>query len=173
MEQNWKPDKSRFKDANGRYLTQGLFLEVNYKPELSYYTLDGEHKTHNGVYYPSLKKLYIEMGDVVEYNFANTYLYDWGHWKRLQENAIIGRHIDTWREELELSLRAEGVQTIIDAAMNDKSYQAGKWLADKGWVEKTRGRPSKEEVKREKEKLAQIEKSFEEDFKLLEMKSNG
>ncbi len=163
----FKPDKKRFRDENNRYIVQGLFLEDSYNTNLSVYTLDGEDKTYKGVIYPSLKRLFIEMGDPKEYLFANTYLYNWDHWQRMCKNAIVSRHIEKWREELELSLVSEGVATMIDLAVNEKSYQAAKYLADRGWDKGERGRPTKGEIQGELKRRAEIESSYEDDFKLL------
>jgi hypothetical protein len=160
-------DKSKFKDEKGRYIVQGLFLEDRYNTDLAVYTLDGEDKEYKGKKYPSLKKLYIAEGDPQEYLFAEKHLFDWPHWQRLCKNAIVGRHIEEWRDELKLSLRSEGIATLIDLAINDKSYQAAKWLADEGWIKKERGRPSKEEVEGKLNRETKIAKEFEDDFKLL------
>ena len=164
-----KIDKKQFKDVKGRYIVQGLFLEDSYNTDLSVYTFDGGDKLYKGSLYPSLKRLYLEQGDVTEYEFAKKYCYDWPHWERLCKNAVVGRHIATWREELYLSLRSEGIATLIDLAVNDKSYQAAKYLADEGWVKNKRGRPSNEEVEGEVARRAKIEKEFADDFQLLEL----
>lgn len=161
--------KSKFKDDNGRYIVQGLFLEDRYNTDLAVYTLDGTDKTYKGKVFPSLKKLYLEESDPEEYMFAQKHLFDWPHWQRICRNAIVSKHIEEWREELRLSLRAEGIATLIDLAVNDKSYQAAKWLADEGWVKKTRGRPSKEEVDGELVRQALVEKEFADDFNILEL----
>lgn len=166
---NFKPDKSRFKDEKGRYIVQGLFLEDRYNTDLSVYTLDGEDKTYKGVVYPSLKRLYIETGDPKEYLFATTYLYDWDHWQRLCNNAIVSRHIEKWRRELELSLISEGVSTLIDLAVNEKSYQAAKFLADRGWDKSERGRPTNAEIEGELKRRAEERSGFEDDFELFHL----
>lgn len=174
--EEWKPDRSKFKDEKGRYIVQGLFLEDKYNTNLAVYTFDGEDKTYKGRVYPSLKRLFIELGDPKEYTFANTYLYDWDHWQRLCNNSIISRHIEKWRYELELSLISEGVATMIDLAINEKSYQAAKFLADRGWDKSGRGRPSNAEVEGEIKRQAQINSEFDEDFKLFALhsgKKNG
>lgn len=165
----FKVDKSKLKDEKGRYLTQSLFLEDKYNTDLAVYTYDGEDKEYKGVVYPSLKRLYLDMGDPKEYLFANEYLYDWPHWQRLCSNAVIGRHIEQWRTELDLSLEAEGVATLVDLATNEKSYQAAKYLADKGWKVKGRGRPSKADIENELKKAAKEQEEFSEGFKLLKM----
>ena len=164
-----KIDKSRFKDEKGRYIVQGLFLEDRYNTDLAYYTLDGEDKDYKGTIFPSLKRLYLEEGDPTEYLFAKKYLYDWNHWQRMCRNSIVGKHIEQWREELKLYLRADGISAIIDAALNEKHYQAAKWLADEGWEVKKRGRPSKDEIQKELKKRSDEEEAFAEDFQLLEL----
>ncbi|MAQ19375.1 MAG: hypothetical protein CMN30_31820 [Sandaracinus sp.] len=162
-------DKKQFKDEKGRYIVQGLFLEDKYNTDLAVYTFDGEDKFYKGKTYPSLKRLYLEEGDIEEYQFANKYLYDWPHWQRLCKNAIVGRHIEQWREELALSLRSEGIATLVDLAINDKSYQAAKWLADEGWIKNKRGRPSKAQIEEQAARKAKIEEEFAPEFELLEL----
>jgi hypothetical protein len=164
-----KIDKSKFKDEKNRYIVQGLFLEDRYDADMSVFTFDGEDKIYKGKKYLSLKKLYLEHGDPMEYSFARKYLYDWNHWQRLRKNVIVGKHIDDWKRELELSLVSEGVSALIDLALNEKSYQAAKYLADKGWDKSERGRPSKEEVEGELKRRADSDAEFNEDFKLLSM----
>lgn len=166
-------DKSNFKDEKNRYIVQGLFLEDRYNTDLAVYTLDGVDKTYKGKVYPSLKRLYLEVGDPEEYLFAEKHLFDWPHWMRLCKNQWLKPHIEQWREELNLSLRSEGIATLIDLAINDKSYQAAKWLADEGWIKNKRGRPSKEELEGELKKRADIQEQFKEDFQLLELHKGG
>ena len=165
-------NKTKFKDEKGRYITQGLFLEISYDTNKAVFTLDGEDKMYKGVKYISLKKLYLELSDPIEYTFAITYLADWKHWQRISGNKILLSHIKEWREELLLSLRSEGVLTLIDLAKNAQSYQAGKWLVDTGWDIKEKGRPTKANVKKQLKREADRQKGFEEDFKLLNMKGS-
>jgi hypothetical protein len=167
--QEYVPDKTRYKDEKGRYIVQGLFLEVQYNTDLAVFTLDGVDKTYKGVVYPSLKRLYLECADPKEYTFANKYLFDWDHWQRVCRNSMLRAHVDKWREELELSLISEGVSALIDLALNEKSYQAAKYLAERGWDKKARGRPSQDEVAEEIKKRADMETSFDEDFQLLKL----
>lgn len=168
-----KTDKTKFKDSKGRYIVQGLFLEDRYNPDLAYYTLDGEDKDYKGTIFPSLKKLYLEEGDPTEYLFATKYLYDWDHWRRMTRNSMLKTHIEKWRAELALSLKAEGISSIIDAAINQSHYQAAKWLADEGWDVKGRGRPSKEEISSEVKKRAREEEELDNDFELLKLYKGG
>lgn len=145
----------------GRPLTQGLFLEIGYGED-AVYSLKEYHHTHKDKTYPSLKLLYIEIADPTEYEFANACLIGWKHWMRLVENKVLRKHIDEWRDELEIKLRSQGVKKLKQSA-EEGNYQASKYLADKGWDIK-RGRPSKEEIEREKKIQANISDEFSADI---------
>lgn len=138
-------DKSLMKDSGGRYITQGLFLEVGYS-DFSIYTLKEDDHTYKGKVYYSLKKLYLAHEDPTEYDFATKYLVGWRHWMRICDNKAIAPHVSEWREELELKLRSQAVRDIMDMA---DSYQASKWLADRGWTKGPVGRPNKAEKARQ------------------------
>lgn len=148
MDENWTPDRSRLKDSMGRVITQSLFLENGYDTDLAVYTLTDEDKDYKGKVYPSLRRLYLECMDPTEYVFATTYLWGWEHWLRLQNNKLMQPHIASWREELEVKLRAQAIRQIRTAALGN--FNAAKWIADGSWTTKTRGRPSKAELEREK-----------------------
>lgn len=154
-------DKTKLLDEQGRPLTQSLFLEIGYT-EFAVYTLKEQDYEYNGKVYPSLKKLYIEMEDPTEYEFASTCLLGWKHWQRLCENKQIRKHIDEWREELEYKLRSKAVRFMLTSA-NGGNYQAAKWFADKGWSTRTAGRPSKEEIEGEKQFQARVKEEYSDD----------
>ena len=149
----------------GRPLTQSLFLENGYS-DLAVYTLKDEDHMHKGVVYPSLKRLYIEECDPTEYIFANKYLLGYKHWERLQGNKLIKKHIDDWRYELELKMAAEGVRQMMEHAKSGHQVSS-KWLAERGWKQKTMGRPSKET----KEKNDKFDKDLEEAFSVVDISS--
>lgn len=163
-----KVDKNKLKDEKNRYIVQGLFLEDRYNTDLAVYTYDGQDKEYKGKIYPSLKRLYLEHADPVEYDFAVTHLFDWPHWKRLCANKTVGAHIYDWREELALKLASEGVLSLINLATEKDSYQASKYLADRGWDVKEKGRPSKESIEGYMKKEAEKQSEYNEDLILLE-----
>lgn len=145
---DFTPDRSKLKDAQGRYLTQGLFLEMTYDDlRFVMYTLTDEDKEHKGVIYPSLKRLYLEMEDPTEYHFANKYLWGWDHWQKICKNTILYDHIVQWQEELEIRLRAKAIKSLL--SMTEGNFNAAKWAADGHWNVR-RGRPSKAERDRER-----------------------
>lgn len=141
-------DKTRLLDSSGRPLTQSLFLELGYSDYAVYSLKDVDHEL-NGKKYPSIKRIYLEMEDTTEYEFANMHLLGWKHWQRLCENKQIAIHINEWREELELKLRARAVKQMVELA-DGGSYQAAKWLADRGWDVRAAGRPSNAEKEKHK-----------------------
>lgn len=151
-------DKNRMKDTMGRYLTQGMFLEHQYNTDVALFTLEGEHKEYKGGIYYSLKKLYLQEEDPIEYTFANRWLVDWPHWKKMQMNKWINQHILEWREELEYLLASKGIQYVLDAAEGG-NFQAAKFAAERAWSKK-RGRPSNEE----RMKTERIEERLRSDF---------
>lgn len=149
-------DKNKLKDGQGRPLTQSLFLEVGYT-DYAVYTIDqDEDYEYKGRVYPSLKRLYLECGDPTEYEFANKHLLGWKHWQRLKANKVLNKRFSQWEEELEVKLRSEGIKNAIEHAKTG-TFQAAKWLADRGWDKRGAGRPSNEEVEKEtriQEKIA-------------------
>lgn len=160
VDKEWTPDKSLFKDSMGRLYTQGLFLEQGYNTESAVYTLSDQDKEYQGKIYPSLRRLYLEMSDPTEYHFAIKYLWGWDHWLRITANKALLEEIEKWREELEVKLRAVGVRSIISAS--GMSFNAAKWVADGKWTLR-RGRPSKEELEKERSIRERVAKEVESD----------
>lgn len=145
-------------DGMNRPYTQALFLELGYQDE-ALYTLKEVDHVYEGKKYPSIKKLYLEMTDPTEYKFATTYFLGWSHWLRLGENKAIRKHIDEWRDELEIKLRAEAVAQVMEQAKLG-SFPASKWLADRGWANRGAGRPSKLEQEKHKKIQQTIDNEY-------------
>lgn len=154
------------KDRQGRPLTQSLFLELGYKTEYAVYTLKDEDYEYEGKTYPSLKRLYLECADPTEYEFAIKHLLGWKHWTRIAENKVIKKHVDEWREELEVKLRSEGVRNAIKLA-KDGTFQAAKWVADRGWDKRAAGRPSEEEKMKENRVQEKLSNEYADDVAYL------
>lgn len=155
------PTKDKMIDSGGKPLTQSLFLEIGYT-EQAIYTLKDNDYFYEGKWYPSLKRLYLETEDPTEYDFATAYLLNWKHWQRLCENKVIRKHIDDWRDELEVKLRSKGVRQVMVSALAG-NYQAAKFLADRGWDTRGAGRPTKAEVERERKIQADVADEFKSD----------
>jgi len=160
-------DKTKFVDSGGRYISQGLFLELGYLPT-AYYTLKEYDHTWEGRLYPSLKKRYLELEDVTEYEFATKYLAGWKHWQKICDNKTVGAHVQEWREELEYKLRSRAAKKMLEQAEGG-SYQATKWLLDRGWATKGAGRPSSEEKQRHLAIEARIQDEYAGDVQRLKV----
>jgi hypothetical protein len=160
------------KDRQGRHRTQSLFWETR-SDEKGYVPLftrkDYDH-TVAGVTYPSLKKIYLSYDHIpeFEYEFAMDIFGSWDHWDGLANDSIFKKEIRVWRQELEIKLKAQAIRGVISASRSDdaKGVQAMRYLADKGYAPK-RGRPSKEEVERERKIAAGVKDDLAEDMARL------
>ena len=158
--------------------TKGLFYETTLPEDResmgTAWTLKEEDHHADGKVYKSMKKLYIEMEDVTEYDFAHAAIGSYKHWERLLESPIIRPHIEQWRKELNLKLKARAMKSIIKAATEDEklSFQAMKYLADNEYLDKKgkRGRPSKDEVQAELRKEVQTNKTLLDDAARIGLK---
>lgn len=161
-------DKEQLQDTMGRPLTQSLFLELGYS-EYSVYTLKEQDYAYKGKNYPSLKRLYLEEEDVTEYEFAIKHLLGWQHWKRLCDNKQIRKHIDEWREELELKIRSQAMRDMVSMCANEGgNYSAAKFLADRGWEKRAPGRPSKAEQEKTLRVSERVQAEFDADVVRME-----
>lgn len=165
QEKPWLPDKVGMLDSAGKPITQSLFLETTYA-ESAIYTLKDSDYEYKGKYYPSIKRLFIEENDPLEYSFAEKYFLGWDHWNRIAANKLLAGHVESWRQELTLKLRVKAFKMMYDKAMGG-SLQAIKWLADRGWDVREAGRPSKQEVEHTKKVLADQETLYEKDYTRL------
>ena len=155
-------DKKQFYDTEGRPLTQSLFLEIGYNLDYAIYTFKHHDHTFKGKTYKSIRTLYLECADITEYEFASKYFIGWSHWKRICENKLVKKQVAEWREELEIRLRCQGVRAVIANARKG-GYQAALWLTKRGWDNRAAGRPSSEDIEREKKFQARAMNEFSQD----------
>lgn len=165
-----------YRNRTNGLLLSSLFIE-NYKPtdtDTALYTLKDRDHTKDGRKYPSLYKLYLACEDLTEYSFAEKYLDGWDHWCKLCAAEWFKPYVQRWRTELELKIKSRALKNIqAEAAGQTKSsFNANKWLAEKGWMDKTtepsrRGRPSKDEINRLAQEELQNNKDVQNDLKRL------
>ena len=160
-----KPAREMLVDKMGRHLTQSLFLELGYRPE-AIYTLKDEDFIYEGRMLPSIKQLYLEIADPTEYVFANQCFTGWTQWQRIVANKQMTAVVEQWRFELEVKIRSEGVRQAKNQARKG-SWQATRWLSERGWDARGAGRPSKDEVAHERKVQAAVSNEFEEDAQRL------
>ncbi len=154
--------KSEFKDAMNRYKTQSLFREFYIADIEPVYCLSEEDPKGK---LPSLKKLYMEIADPTEYEFAMQAFGSWKHWLKIKSAKVIQPWIEDWPMELEVKIRSEGIRKVIQESSSGKStFNAAKYLANGEWNKASkRGRPSKEEIERERKIAAKLDAEFSED----------
>ena len=170
---------SELKDSIGRYRTQSLFWEFAFLNQdrdnvlEPIFTLKDYDLKKGKVVYPSLKLIYMSYDHIpgFEYEFAMDVFNSWDHWNKLASdtaNKQIRDAITSWREELDIRIKAQAIKALIQSSRIDdsKGFNAAKYLADKGYTP-TRGRPSKEELERHKKVEAGVNKELEEDMARL------
>lgn len=144
--------------------TRALFLEPSYKMQdhVQYVLSPYDHPTRrgpDGSFIPSIYRLYIEMEDLAEFDFANTYFLGMEHWRKLCGMEWFKPYLEEMRGDLQLKLKSRALARIKQEAEKEDSknyFQSLKYLADKGYIEKDKkGRPTKAQVAAEAKKQAE------------------
>ena len=147
-----KNDPRFRKDNQGRWICRLLFTEWN-NPKVketwveAYYTI----QDYDIEGYKSLYKIYMDMEDPTEFEFANACFGSYEQWTTLCSLTIFKPIVERWRKELALKLQARALRMMVEEAESGSrnAFSANKFLVEKGWVPKElgkRGRPSKEEI---------------------------
>lgn len=168
------PDRTKFKNASGTHFLKPIFYELDEvsRPNAQYSLKSYDH-TVRGKVYPSLRRLFVETEDPTEFLFAEAYLDGWDHWKKLSTASFFQEYVQDWREELEVRLRAKALLRIRVRAESEGAKDglaADKILLSGGWkpVERSSvGRPTKEKIKQEADKLFQERSVFDEDYERI------
>jgi|SRR5690606_2923985 len=120
---------------------------------------------------PSAHQVFIHSAD--EYEAAMKLVGSWKHWKRLIEHKWFREGhtkwdgLDSWREEMELKKKSRATRALINLVVqNDRG--AATRILDEFQPKQKRGRPSKEEIKREARMEVGLLKDLEEDLKRLQ-----
>ena len=171
---------NKFKNAMGAHILKGLFFEeaVNSdRPDTLYTLKEFDHDVPGEKVYLSIHKAYVDMEDTSEYEFAKRYFDGWTHWKRLCACNWFKPFLASMREELDVKLRARALNAMREVASdpsNKSHYQANKNIFDNGLAiaKDNRGRPSKEKIKEEADKLFHLSSEIEEDYDRILGKTN-
>ena len=162
-----------FKDTQGRFRTQSLFIETPHESYPAYFTLKKSDHTKNGKVYTSLYRKYMEIGDPTEYQMAIRLFGSWDHWLALTKSKWFGEHLTGWREELKTRLESDRYfemdQVAKTCSLQPQGIQATKWLAERYGDTATakRGRPSKAEKAKHLRKLQDESEDLKEDAKRI------
>ena len=151
--------------------TGALFYENNYDvTPFTVFTINENDKEVKGHKFYSLRKLYMEMEDPTEYEFAQAVFGSWDWWNLVKKSYKFKHEFEKWPVELELKLKAKAFAKIKKAA-NNGDFRASAFLVTKGYnKEETgaqKGRPSKAQVKAEAKRLAEMETEFKSDAERL------
>lgn len=124
-----------------------------------------------------LHSLYLRVADPTEYRFAVRAFEDWATWEAEVAKDPLKSVIDRWRRELEVKLRSEALQRIMDVAGNEgtrDSLQANRYLLEANFSNKNKvGRTTKDAIAKEAQKLVDRQSSIQEDYKRLFDDSNN
>lgn len=166
-----KEMQPQMRATNGKPLTRSLFVEEAQGFTGAMFTLKDRNHEKDGKLYYSLKNIYLSYDHVpgYEYEFAKDVFGSWDHWQYLCSAAEkVREHVESWRDEQAIKLQARALQAMLKTAMfeGSKGTPAARYLADKGWQVK-RGRPSKDEVEREKKLAAGVDREVKEDLERL------
>lgn len=156
------------KDKMGRWRTGSLFLETCIDGFTPIFTL--KEYNHRDCY--SLKLIYLTYDHVpnLEYEFALDVFGSWEHFKKL-EKSVLRQSLKEWREELEIRNSARAIKQMMGVSRqsNAAGAAASKYIADKGYIVK-RGRPSKEEIERQKKIDMGVEQELNDDMERLQLR---
>jgi|18_taG_2_1085343.scaffolds.fasta_scaffold05865_2 hypothetical protein len=160
-------EKNKFKGDSAKWLTQALFLEECQALEKhAMYTLQPWDKRKGGIFYPSIHKLYVEMEDVGEWNFANTYFDGFQHWLLVKSRPFFKEYYAAMVEELNAKLRGKSLDKMLALVESGEAPQSVlKYLADNDYIPKDKkGRPTKASIKKEAKHLASVSNILQSDL---------
>lgn len=169
-------DPLKFRSSSGVLYTKTLFFETSGADKSSVlYSLKNEDHTYKGITYPSLRRLYLEMGDETEYLFGEEYFLNYPHLQKLLKLPWFLSEIEGWRQELRLRNTALGLKGIVEKAQKG-DLKAQQFLVSRSWEKSSpgAGRPSKKSVQQEAMKIVRERSDFDEDFdRILGMQKGG
>jgi hypothetical protein len=159
----------KFRGYGNKPLTEGLFIESCNDKQTALYTLGVRDRRVAGVFYPSLHKLYVEMEDVAEYNFATLYFESYSHWLKIKTLALFKDVYAAMVGELNAKLRGVAINVMIEQVKSGEANQSTlKYLADNDYLPKaSKGRPTKEAVDKEVRKQTGVKLAINNDLERI------
>lgn len=153
---------NKLKNHQNRRVARSLFPEIYNDPQFGFFTLK-RWNTNPSEDYPeglvSFPLTYLKycVDDPTEYTMAVEVFGDWEHWQLVSEVPGLQNTIKALRSERDVAIKSKGFKHIAQevAAQGKNSYQAAKWLAEKGW--ETDVIDSRRKVSRAQQKQAEEE----------------
>ncbi len=164
-----------FKDSQGRYRTQSLFIETPHESYPAFFTTKKYDVERGGKTYYSLYLKYMAIADPTEYQVAIQLFGSWDHWNALCRSKWFSELLTGWREELKTKMESQRYfEMLKDVGKGTpQAIQATKWLAERYGDAKVvkRGRPSKAELKAHLNRLAEYSEETNEDAERIGLAS--
>ena len=142
---NYKKDKHKLFDSNGRVLTTSLFEELSDPRNGGKYVLFKLEDWH---------EQYVAISDPTEYKTALALIGNYEHWVKMLEHPSFFKHIEQWRKEVDVKLEAEGIQNLREQARLGNAT-AARFLAKKEYKEKLAKYEKKEKEDTEAQQLGE------------------
>lgn len=174
----YKLDMSKLKGGHtGMMLTESLFKERSkFKYDKTLFTMAEQDDMTKGFH--SFYRLYMEIGDMTEYEQAMQLLGSTQHWERLCRCPWFKPFLKKCRTDLKNKERSKAIEQIKVTAMNTDSdsirLQALKFLAKEGvelldkepksTAKTGRGRPTNAEKEGELKRISVEEKELQDDY---------
>jgi len=152
-----KKERDKWRGFGNKFLTEGLFLEHCNDRDAVLYTTSTSDKRYHGRYVPSLHKLYVELEDVSEWEFANMYFANYEHWLLVKSKPFFQEYYAAMVKELNAKLRGKSIKNMLAQLEEGTASQATlKYLADNDYISKANvGRPKKKKQE-DKAKLSVV-----------------
>lgn len=113
-------------------------------------------------------QLYSEEDDPTEYSFVKKHIGSLEQWDSICSTLWFRPIIGQWRKELDLKIKSKALRALRMVASGDTrdAFVANRYLLDGNWKDtKTkRGRPSKQDIQDEANRLASDSRRIEEDW---------
>lgn len=157
-------ERHKFKGYGNKWLSEALFIETAQQDDCVHalYTLQPWDRRKGGKFYPSIHKLFVELGDVSEWKFASLYFDGYQHWLQIKAKPFFKEIYAAMVEELHAKLQHEAVENMLDQMREGKASQATlTYLANKGYIEKNAVGKPKRKKPEDKAKLYSIKSDLE------------
>ena len=164
-------EKYSMRDVMNNFLTVSLFWETrNPKNEKKYpplFTIKNIEHVVKDVEYVSLKRVYMSYDHMpgMEYEFAMDVFGDWQQWQEIAEKSALKDLVAEWRSEVDIRVRAQALKTLL--LQSKENIAASRAILANEHKEAKRGRPSKDEVARERKIAAGVRENLDADLARL------
>lgn len=159
-----------YKGQNGAWLSVALFYEMSRDLPQERRIMEPVFSFEERPGYVWCRKTFVELMDVTGYEWAMKYLNSWEHFERLLQSDWFFSEYQKWCDEVKANLKAAALKRIsVISATSENEAQAlaaSRYLAEGGW-ERTRGRPSKNELKGEMKRLVEKVSHTDEDMQRI------